>query len=321
METKSSNNTDKIPVLFIIFNRPDIAVSSFEAIREYKPDRLYIAADGPRESRPEEKELCQLTRDKILNMIDWECDVHTLFRDKNIGVDFGVYNAINWMFETEKYGVIIEDDCYVSQDFFYLCEDAFPKFEHEEKIVHIIANNPMAVVTESDKICFTYNVKCWGWGTWREKWGKIMDTEMKRFREFNLLKTIRKFGIFQGLMYKRAFSHAYHHKHKLQTWDTIWHFNVIQTNSLCLLPMVNLAINKGIGTCEGTHYHIGDENFYDGLQIGKLLKPYSYPQEIRLSQDTIKMEIAGYKRLKMFGLRKKLKRLFRIQSKKLNNLF
>lgn len=313
METKSSNNTDKIPVLFIIFNRPDIAASSFEAIREYKPDRLYIAADGPRESRPEEKELCQLTRDKILNMINWECDVHTLFRDKNIGVDFGVYNAINWMFETEKYGVIIEDDCYVSQDFFYLCEDAFPKFEHEEKIVHIIANNPMSTIEKSNKVQFTYHAMAWGWGTWRDKWVRVMDIKMDGYKNFSILKAVNRFGLFQGLMYKRAFRQTFINRQKLQTWDTIWRFNVLHTNSLCLLPMVNLAINIGIGTCEGTHYQIGDENFYNGLKIGKLQTPYLYPQNHIVTKEIIEMENLQYKKLRMFGLRKKLKKILRFK--------
>ena len=62
----------KVPILFIIFNRPEIAASSFDAIRQYRPDSLYIAADGPRESREGEAELCRQTRDRILSMIDWD---------------------------------------------------------------------------------------------------------------------------------------------------------------------------------------------------------------------------------------------------------
>ena len=50
-------------VLFVIFKRPDTTKRVFECIREAKPPRLYIAADGPREDRPEEIEKCKETRE------------------------------------------------------------------------------------------------------------------------------------------------------------------------------------------------------------------------------------------------------------------
>lgn len=303
---------EKVPVLFIIFNRPEIAKSSFEAIREYKPTELYIAADGPRESRAGERELCELTRKSIIDMIDWDCNVHKLFRDKNIGVDFGVYKAINWMFEREQWGVIIEDDCYVSQDFFALCEDAFPRFKNVPKVAHIVANNPMSKLQKSSDICFTYHAISWGWGTWRDKWEAIMDVEMKDFPSYTVSKFIKRFGLFQGLMYKRAFRHTYLNRDKLKTWDTIWRFSILQSNSLCLLPMVNLAKNNGIGTCEGSHYEIGEEDFYSYVQLGRLIKPYHYQDELIITEEISKLENRQYKRLRMFGLNKKLKRLFHI---------
>lgn len=37
-----------VPVLFIIFKRYDTTVKVFERIREAKPKKLYVAADGPR---------------------------------------------------------------------------------------------------------------------------------------------------------------------------------------------------------------------------------------------------------------------------------
>jgi hypothetical protein len=38
----------KTPILFILFNRPDTTQIVFDAIRNIKPLRLYVAADGPR---------------------------------------------------------------------------------------------------------------------------------------------------------------------------------------------------------------------------------------------------------------------------------
>ncbi|MFM6097505.1 MAG: glycosyltransferase family 2 protein, partial [Dolichospermum sp.] len=43
----------KTPVAFIIFNRPDTTKRVFEAIRQAKPPKLLVIADGPRADRPD----------------------------------------------------------------------------------------------------------------------------------------------------------------------------------------------------------------------------------------------------------------------------
>src|SRR5688572_15594385 len=43
-------------VMMIVFNRPDQTRKVFERIREARPKRLYIAADGPRADRPDDLE-------------------------------------------------------------------------------------------------------------------------------------------------------------------------------------------------------------------------------------------------------------------------
>ena len=82
----------KSPVLFLIFNRPDTTERVFEEIRKARPPRLYVAADGPRASRPGEKEICEKTR-AIVGNVDWPCEVKTLFRDVNLGCGHAVSQA------------------------------------------------------------------------------------------------------------------------------------------------------------------------------------------------------------------------------------
>ena len=98
------------PLLLIIFNRPETTKKVFEAIRLIKPKKLYIAADGPRENKDGEKELCEEAR-KIATSVDWPCETQTLFREKNLGCRLAVSSAIDWFFENVEKGIIIEDDC------------------------------------------------------------------------------------------------------------------------------------------------------------------------------------------------------------------
>jgi len=50
------------PILFIIFNRPETTRLVFERIRQAKPTRLFVSADGPRSSVPGEAERCREAR-------------------------------------------------------------------------------------------------------------------------------------------------------------------------------------------------------------------------------------------------------------------
>jgi len=70
--------TTTLPVIFIIFNRPDTTRQVFETIRAARPRKLLVIADGPRANRPGEAEKCLATR-AIIDGVDWDCEVMTNF--------------------------------------------------------------------------------------------------------------------------------------------------------------------------------------------------------------------------------------------------
>ena len=95
----SNINQQQIPpVLYLVFNRLGTVKRSFEAIRKAAPAQLFIAADGPRNDRSGEKEICQAVRDYILEHIDWKCEVKIRFQEKNFGCKVAVSSAIDWFF-------------------------------------------------------------------------------------------------------------------------------------------------------------------------------------------------------------------------------
>jgi hypothetical protein len=77
-----------IPILFVIFKRKDTALKSFESIKKVKPSKLYIAGDGPRNNQGEIL-LVSETRKAILDSVDWDCEIHTLFQKSNLGCSIG----------------------------------------------------------------------------------------------------------------------------------------------------------------------------------------------------------------------------------------
>ena len=108
----------KTPVLFIVFNRINTVKRVFDAIKAAKPERLFIAANGPRDDVSGEYEKCIEVQQYILKAINWECNIKTLFRVKIVGCGKAVSEAISWFFSEVSEGIIIEDDCFIPKVFF-----------------------------------------------------------------------------------------------------------------------------------------------------------------------------------------------------------
>src|SRR5437763_494946 len=109
-----------VPILFLIFNRPDLTEIVFERIRAVRPRRLFIAADGPRPEVAADRALVAEAR-RVVGRIDWPCSVERLFHDTNRGCLLAVSGAIDWFFEHVDAGIILEDDCLPDPTFFPYC--------------------------------------------------------------------------------------------------------------------------------------------------------------------------------------------------------
>src|ERR1700730_3349211 len=113
------------PILFLIYKRPGSTEKVFNEISKMKPRQLFVVADGPKSGL--EESLCQQTRDIILK-VNWDCEVKTLFREKNLGIKYNVSSGINWFFSHVDEGIILEDDCIPSESFFLFCSELLVKY-------------------------------------------------------------------------------------------------------------------------------------------------------------------------------------------------
>ena len=91
---KSVAKTD-IAVLLLFFNRSDTFQQVFEAVRQARPSKLFLYQDGPRGERDREGiEACrEIASDEH---IDWECEVHRMYQEKNYGCDPSEYISQKW---------------------------------------------------------------------------------------------------------------------------------------------------------------------------------------------------------------------------------
>ena len=239
------------PILFLIFNRPDTTQKVFDQIKLMKPAKLYVGADGPRVNKEGEAELCRQTRD-ILQQIDWECELHTLFRERNLGCDLAVCSEINWFFENENDGIILEDDCVPNQDFFYFCQKMLEKYRSNTKVMMIGGFNPTPIFDSQYDYYFSSWSSSWGWATWKRAWSLLKETisDWNTFKQTVLSNpSLSTYPEFRELVLC-DFRGYYHHPHEFP-WDGKWANTILLYNGVCIIPTKNLIMNIGV---DGVHY-------------------------------------------------------------------
>ncbi|WP_207535792.1 nucleotide-diphospho-sugar transferase [Desertivirga arenae] len=270
------------PILLLIFNRPDLTGLIFEKIRETKPARLYIAADGPRQTKSGEKELCEKTR-SVVEAIDWECEVKTLFRQKNLGCKYAVSSAIDWFFQHEEEGIILEDDCLPSEDFFRFCDELLHKYRNDERVFQITGCNVQpGKKWGSASYYFSNNIEVWGWASWRRVWNKY-DVELSNYHEKDLVHHLREIYNHETITqkFKEAFIDL--KDGKIDTWDYQLRFINFFERGLVVVPNFNLVSNIGF-RADGTHT-LNDDHIFSNLKTEPLPEELTHPTTITACLD------------------------------------
>lgn len=261
------------PILFLIFNRPETTRSVFEEIKKQKPKYLFVAADGARPHVSEDVEKCKITREVVLQSIDWDCEVKTLFRKENLGCGIAVSEAITWFFDNVEQGIILEDDCLPHSSFFGYCETLLEKYKDDEKIFAIGGSNLQNGIQTVDGSYFFSNYSyVWGWASWRRAW-IFYDFELKELEQFkakNLISKIDNRTVFKNYwisIFEKVLNK------EIDTWDYQWNFSIWNHLGVTVVPNVNLISNIGFGK-DATH-STGKSPFSNKLtkNIGTIVHP------------------------------------------------
>ncbi len=231
------------PILILVFNRPDKIKLLLNELKLFKPIKIYIGADGPRNQK--EMSLTNEVRKIIDNSINWECDVFKLYREENLGLRVAVSQSITWFFENEDAGIILEDDCLPSSAFFKYADTLLKKHYSDHKIFHISGNNLRP--TNDHSYHLSKYPRVWGWATWKRAWKSYDDSD--DFISQLTKKQIKK-------MFPRAIDRAFWSiiidKMKLpngtlkrRSWAYFWALNIRSQQGYAIQPEQNLIHNVG----------------------------------------------------------------------------
>ena len=263
------------PILFLVFNRPDTTRRVFEAIRTARPPRLYVAADGARVARAGEAERCEEVR-RIAMAVDWPCELVTLLRPTNLGCKRAVSTAINWFFEHEAEGIILEDDCLPDPSFFPYVDDLLERYRSDERVMWISGDNFISSHWKpSTSYYFSHYPHIWGWATWRRAW-EHYDVDMRQWNAGN------KDGFLQSRLPSLRRAREQWRKNfdqvssgGIDTWDYQWTYACWKAAGIGCLPDVNLISNIGFGS--GATHTLSAESKHANLAVVPIAQPLRHP--------------------------------------------
>ena len=195
-----------------------------------------------------------------------QCEIKTKFRDENIGCAINISDALNWFFDNEKNGIILEDDCVPTQSFFRYCEELLDYYKDNQDIWHISGYNFLNLPNLKESYYFSSVPHVWGWATWADRWKKfefdISNYDADNFKNLTSNKAFQKYWL--NILNDT-------NKGKLNSWAYRWFFSMLKYDGISLVPKLNMVQN--IGNC-GTHFNGKSPLFYtETFEIDKIIHP------------------------------------------------
>jgi hypothetical protein len=239
------------PILVVLFNRPDVLRQNLRALSRIAPKQLFLACDGPREGVPTDHSRVEECQCLALEMVDWDCNVETMFAERNHGCDTWVPEAVSWFFTRVASGIILEDDCVIDGDFARFAAELLEKYRDETRVMNISAANFQNNIWGEGDYYFSAYPSNWGWASWARAW-KCYDDKLAQVEHF--INTPRFTALIADSAQRRYWVRFYRalRSGKYTFWDSKWVLSIWAADGLAVAPNQNMVKNIGFGG-DATH--------------------------------------------------------------------
>jgi hypothetical protein len=296
------------PILVIFFNRPKILKLQLLSLKSFSPSYLYFAADGYLPNKILDLEKLNECKNLVSTEIDWECHLEFFYSTDNLGCDKFVPMAISWFFDKVDTGIVLEDDCIITYDFYYFSNYLLNRYKNDYQIMNISASNFHEQKWGDGDYYFSRYPANWGWATWRRAWN-CYDSKMQDLDNF-----LTQSGMFEKIVFttqERRFWKKFFlglKSGKYTYWDARWLYSIWKNGGISITPNCNLSTNIGYGI-DATHTKSILKTH--GLQIARLEKKIIDPQsrdvqeqaDYLLFKNNYKPSIKSFIRAFIFKLR------------------
>ena len=246
------NTTIDISVLMLFHARPDHFAKVWEQVRKARPARLFLYQDGPRPGTDDMRGILECRRLVADDQIDWPCDVHRLYQERNYGCDPSGYMSQQWAFSQTDRCIVLEDDVVPSITFFTFCKEMLDRYADDTRITMIAGFNTDERTTDiNTSYFFTRVFSIWGWASWSrvilnrdgeyrfvhdpEQFARLC-SKVKQYRQRSDMPRMCRDHAASGRQYFESINWAY----------------MLLNDGLAIMPQVNMINN--IGMDGGTHF-------------------------------------------------------------------
>ncbi len=279
--------SNSLNVLILGYMRFDGILRNLEACTQANIREVYLALDGGKDLDSIHRQSLEL--EKIFEFVDSNNMVlHVRRRNSNAGLAVGVIEGITWFFEQVDFGVILEDDLEISQDFFRFVSEAYEKFNSRK--VSVISGNNFFSAGSSERVSAANYPLVWGWATWRDCWieflTSIHDPFVPHFKP-NCSPKVNAFWFAAALQSRLGL---------VDSWAMSFGHYVRTRDFICLLPPVNLVSNSG---ADSQASHSRENDAFIRHPTGSLVWPVDWDLpdglKIREINNHLEMFIFGIK--------------------------
>jgi len=230
-------------------------------------------------------------------------EIRIVTHDSNVGCSAGVLSACDWFFSNENFGVILEDDCIPSPDFFEYVYSARSHLRLSENWLICGTQFAPQNLALSDWMLSKYPL-IWGWATTRDKWKEIA-VELKNGAIGNWDKKYGK----SDYQYWHAGARRSSQGH-VDAWDNILVYRMLLTSKYAILPRQTLVTNIG---SDHVATHTSASSKWLSLETGSFKVPNTSPVineavDSWLRNNFYKISIRHQLTTRLTSLKDKLKR-------------
>ena len=241
-----------VAVLVIFFKRDKQFFKTFEAIKMARPRKLLLWQDGPRNDDDMRGILaCR----KIVENIDWDCEVYRFYNEKNFGCDPSTYYIHKWAFSIVDKCIVLEDDFVANRSFFLFCKELLVKYEFDDRINHICGMN---LLGEYKDYPYDYFFGFTGTNAWAS-WKRVIDGWEE---SYSFLNDERYMYQLRQLYGKRFIGWHKVAKQRKGTgvpyWESILLFDSLLNSRLAIVSTKNMVQNIGM-TVDSTHSNTNEK--------------------------------------------------------------
>jgi len=262
------NNSHPKAALIIAFRRHANLSSQLKSLSEAGVAKIYIAVDAAPENDFQAAIDVALTLEIAKNVDLPNVIVRLSTHKTNVGCSAGVLSACDWFFSHEEFGVILEDDCIPTSDFFTFVDSARSLLDISNSWLICGTQFAPPDCVRSDWVQSKYPL-IWGWATSRNIWNEI-SADLKLGEKGRLNQNQSK----SENQYWRAGARR-SSRGAVDAWDNILVYRMLLRSKFAILPRRTLVSNIG---SDQVATHTPSTSKWLGLATGSFNLPESKPE-------------------------------------------